>query len=373
MIKRYILVLAIAFGFSAACLNAKEPTTPAKPSAQREVRAFWNHSGTGAYPGDWDRTAKELSQAGFNTIMPNMLWGGAAHYDSKILPTSTVFQRHGDQIAQCVEAAHRHGLKVHVWKVCWNLGHYAPNDFIQKMRDANRTQVSVDGKTKDWLCPSHPENFKLELDSMLEVARNYPADGLHFDYIRYPSTDWCFCDGCRKRFEADTNQKVAHWPEDCHRGALRKQYNAWRRKQITRLVETVSREAKKIRPGIKISAAVYGSYPGCKNGVAQDWAAWAKEGHVDFLCPMNYTNSDKTFARLLINQIRLVEGRVPIYPGIGAAASRSKLSADRVLDQIGISRRLGAGGFVIFNLRADTMAKLVPAVGRGMSAAGSRQ
>ena len=28
----------------------------AQPSLAREGCAFWNHSGTGAYPGDWDRT-----------------------------------------------------------------------------------------------------------------------------------------------------------------------------------------------------------------------------------------------------------------------------------------------------------------------------
>ena len=38
---------------------------------------------------------------------------------------------------------------------------------------------------------------------MLEVARKYPVDGLHFDYIRYPGRDKCYCDGCRERFEAE--------------------------------------------------------------------------------------------------------------------------------------------------------------------------
>jgi len=40
----------------------------------------------------------------------------------------------------------------------------------QKMRDAGRTQVSVKGEPSDWLNPAHPENFQLEVDSMLEVV-----------------------------------------------------------------------------------------------------------------------------------------------------------------------------------------------------------
>ena len=43
-------------------------------SRETEGRAVWNHSGLGAYPGDWDRSAKELAKAGVNMILPNMAW-----------------------------------------------------------------------------------------------------------------------------------------------------------------------------------------------------------------------------------------------------------------------------------------------------------
>ena len=165
-------------------------------SPAKEGRAFWNHSGTGAYPGDWDRSAKELADAGFNMIVPNMLWAGVAHYASDVLPRSSTFEKYGDQIAQCVAAAKKYGLEVHVWKVNHNLSN-APQDFVAKLRAEHRTQVSDKGEPCDWLCPSHPENFKLELESMLEVVRKYDVDGIHFDYIRYPDSNHCWCDGCR--------------------------------------------------------------------------------------------------------------------------------------------------------------------------------
>jgi len=366
MITHTLLCLVALGGLSFVSALDAAPTSDESPTSPptREARAIWNHSGTGAYPGDWPRTAKELSQAGFNMILPNMLWAGAAHYPSDVLPRSDTYRRHGDQMKQCVEAAHRHGLEVHVWKVCWNLKHHAPADFVKRLRQEGRTQVSAGGKKTDWLCPSHPENFKLERESLLEVARKYPVDGLHFDYIRYPGRHFCYCDGCRRRFEAASGRPVADWPKDCHSGSRREEYNAWRCKQITRLVAAVGREAKKIRPGIKISAAVFGSYPACKNSIAQDWVAWAKAGQVDFLCPMDYTNSDKKFRSWVEKQLRLVDGRVPVYPGIGAASSHSKLSADRVVGQIRLARSLGAAGFTIFDLHAATMAKIVPAVGR---------
>ncbi|MFV1968206.1 MAG: glycoside hydrolase family 10 protein [Pirellulaceae bacterium] len=333
----------------------------AQPSPNREGRAFWNHSGTGAYDGDWDRTAQELAAAGFNMILPNMLWGGLAHYPSDVLPRSTTYEKYGDQIAQCVAAAQKVGLEVHVWKVNFNLSG-APKEFVQKIHQEHRNQVSVDGAAHDWLCPSHPENFQLELESMLEVARRYPVDGLHFDYIRYPGRDKCYCDGCRKRFEADLGRKVTRWPNDCYSGPLREEYAQWRCDRITRLVKAVHDEAKKIRADLKISAAVFGSYPDCRASVAQDWPEWIKAGYLDFVCPMDYTQSDLNFMGLVNHQLKLVEGRIPIYPGIG----QWRLSDDRTVGQIHHARTLGAAGFTIFNLTRGSAESVVPAIGVGV-------
>ncbi|MFZ5833379.1 MAG: glycoside hydrolase family 10 protein [Planctomycetota bacterium] len=336
----------------------------ATPSRAAEGRAVWNHSGTGAYAGDWDRSARELAAAGFNMVLPNMLWGGIAHYPSELLPQSSTFRRHGDQVSQCCKAAARHGLEVHVWKVNFNLTG-ASAAFVSEMRAAGRTQVSAGGKPLDWLCPSHPENRRLECESMLEVARRYPVAGLHFDYIRYPGRESCFCDGCRQRFEMESGQSVIDWPKECHSGGRREQYNAWRCQQITALVRTVREKSREIRPDLKLSAAVFGKYPDCREGVAQDWPLWVREGYLDFVCPMNYTTNDEEFVSLVREQQQLVAGRVPIYPGIGATASRSTLSPDRVVGQIVLGRQLGAAGFTLFDFHGETAESIIPAVGLG--------
>ncbi len=332
----------------------------AQPSPQREGRAVWNHSGTGAYAGDWDRSARELAAAGFNMVLPNMLWGGRAHYPSDVLPRSETFRLYGDQVAQCVAAAKKHGLEVHVWKVNYNLSG-APREFIEKLTREGRVQVTAQGNRHQWLCPSHPENQKLELESMLEVARKYPIDGLHFDYIRYPGRDSCYCEGCRRRFEAASGRQVARWPQDCHSGPRREEYNRWRCGQITRLVAAVHREGKRLRPELKISAAVFGAYPACRESVAQDWPEWVKAGYLDFVCPMDYTQSDLQFTGLVENQVKLVGGRIPVYPGIGAW----RLPRDRVIGQIHHARSLGAAGFTIFNFNAEAAGSVVPGVGLG--------
>ena len=337
----------------------------AQPSRTREARAVWNHSGTGAYPGDWDRSARLLARNGFNMVLPNMLWGGQAHYASDVLPRSETFRRFGDQIAQCVAAARKYHLEVHVWKVHYNLAG-ATSEFVDRMRREHRTQVSAEGRPVDWLCPSHPENQQLELRSMLEVARRYPIDGLHLDYIRYPDGECCYCDGCRKRFEAESGRRVVRWPADCFSGPRKDEYNDWRVRQITWLVAAIHREVKKIRPELKISAAVWGGYPDCRRWVAQDWPAWIRAGYLDFVCPMDYTDQNEQFTGWVRQQLKLADGRIPVYPGIGATASGMGLSADGVVGQIHAARTLGAGGFSIFNFDHATAASIVPGVGLGV-------
>ena len=152
------------------------------------------------------------------------------------------------------------------------------------------------------------------------------------------------------------------WPEDCYSGELQDKYAQWRCDQITRLVKAVHERAKSIKPDLKISAAVFGAYHDCRRTVAQDWPEWIKAGYLDFVCPMDYTQSDLNFIGLVTNQLKLVDDRIPIYPGIG----QWRLSDDRAIGQIFRARRLGADGFTIFNLNRGAAESFVPAIGLGV-------
>ena len=337
-------------------------------SLETEGRAVWNHSGLGAYPGDWERSAKELAAAGVNIILSNMAWAGVAHYSSKILPQSKTYAQYGDQIAQCVEAAHKHGLEVHVWKITWNL-EGAPKEFIEEIRSEGRTQVSSTGEALNWLCPSHPKNVLLELESILEIVANYDVHGIHLDYIRYPGSHACYCEGCRQRFGLATRLQLDEWPAVVlpKTGPHSEKYIEWRSQQITRLVRLLHKRLREADPNIKISAAVFGWYPGCITTIGQDWIAWAQAGYLDFVCPMNYTEDTNYFTELLVNQLALMPKDVAVYPGIGATASNSLLTADAVVEQVYLSRNLGAAGWTIFDYSLDISEAVLPALGMGVA------
>lgn len=332
-----------------------------------EFRAFWCHSAFGVDGMEWDEAIRRLAENGFTAIVPNMLWGGAAFYESKVLPVASEAVKRGDQITQCLAACRKYGLQVHVWKVNWNLGSAAPKALIDKMRVEGRLQASSEGKEEPWLCPSHPENQKLEIDSMVEIVRNYGVEGIHFDYIRYPDGDHCFCGGCRERFQRATGAEIRKWPQDVAAGTpLRQRWLDWRRGNITAVVKATSEQARAIRSRIKLSAAVFPNWTTDRDGVGQDWKLWCEQGYLDFVCPMDYTPSNRRFENLVAQQVQWA-GKIPCYPGIGVSASSSSFGVDRVIEQIKITRGYNTRGFIIFNYGVAESRDLVPMLGLGIT------
>ena len=336
----------------------------AQPSKAGEFRATWIHSGYGIEGWGWDKTVSVLKSNGFNAIIPNQLWAGVALYPSELLPVSPKVKEQGDQVAACLKACRKYGVELHVWKVNHNLLH-APSEFVTKLRAAGRIQQDKNGQDVAWLCPSHPDNFALERDSMLEVVRNYEVDGIHFDYIRYPNPDACFCTGCRERFENAAKAKVEQWPEDVMTGKFTEPFGEWRREQITRLVKAVSAKAHRLKPRIKVSAAVFANWESARKRVGQDWKAWVETGYLDFVCPMDYEGDDAEFAKLVRKQVAWVNHRTPLYIGLGA----HKLSGpEQLVRQIQLTRELGADGFVVFNLTEKLATQFLPSLRLGTTA-----
>ncbi|MDA3924556.1 MAG: family 10 glycosylhydrolase [Kiritimatiellae bacterium] len=320
-------------------------------SVKGEHRAFWCHSAFGLGTNNWDQSIHFLKEHGFNAILPNMSWGATAYYPSDVLPEYGNLAKQGDQIAQCLAACKKYGVECHVWKVCWNTGHRVPKDVADKLRKEQRLQVSNTGDDEQvWLCPSHPLNQQMEIDAMLEVARDYDVDGIHFDYIRYPGSHYCYCDGCCRRFGDYIRHKVEGWPESVKKGGAN--YEKWlefRRGNISKVVREVALKARKIRKGIEISAAVFRNAESDRNTIGQDWQHWCEEGWLDFVCPMDYIDSTVAFSNVINIQKEHVAG-VPLYPGIGLSCWKDGSNyAVKLCEQIVAVREAGLKGFTVFN------------------------
>jgi len=329
-----------------------------------ELRAVWM-GGSGV--GDWDAVMRDLAEGGINAVFPSLSDAGAADYESDVLPRPANYKR--DQLAACLEAAAKYGIEVHPWRINWRLSH-GSQERVAQMREEGQLSASKDGKEGDWLCPSDPRNYDLEVRAMVEVAAKYPVAGIHFDYIRYDGPSFCYCEKCHASFQRDAGVQVAEWPRDVLTGGPHyAAFQDWRREQITRVVREVYRQAHELRPDIVVSAAVFSNWPSSRTSIGQDAAAWAEEGIVDLLMPMTYTNSNDALAQLTTQHVELTRGRAILAEGIGAFSSHSQFTGpDQLIQQIETARSLGADGFCIFNYGTSLKQGFLPALAEGSTA-----
>lgn len=329
------------------------------PGKSGEMRAVWccDPRGPGAghtmglsYQG-WDPYIRALAGAGFNAVMPVMSEAGTVAYRSSLLPLAA-FNCDGnrDSLAECVAAGRKHGVKVFAAKCnfwLWDK-HFYPNDksLFPNLVAENRLQVTNEGKrVDDHICPSHPENLKLEVATFVELVREYEVDGIVFDFIRYGGPEHCYCSGCRDRFEGRHGLKVGKWPADVFSGPLKEPYRQFRRDSITAVVAAVSREARMVRPGVLIVAAVITDGPTARDALGQDWKLWLEEGYLDVACPMIYTTQKEAFAVSFRADCRWAPPRARLAPGI----REDVLPVDQALGQIVAARKAGADGFFLWH------------------------
>lgn len=298
---------------------------------------------------DWDRSCAWIRRMGFNAVCVNVCRGGIAFYRSKVLPMAVEVETKGDCLDLIRRACDRHGLKFIAWKVCFRsrVGMKTPT-FEQWIADG-RGAVDINGKPDgEWLCPVRPENRQLEIEAFVELAKRGPW-AIDLDYIRYPSSEWCFCEACHAAFEKFVGHAVADWPAAVRAdAALTKKWNAFREENVTSLVREVSRRVRAEAPGVKIQASVFRYPRGDARSVAQDWSAWCREGLLDVVAPMNGADAPSVLSAALTAQKPEVAG-VSLVPTLYPSTwTDPMLGARDLTDQVRLCREAGLPGFGVF-------------------------
>jgi uncharacterized lipoprotein YddW (UPF0748 family) len=338
-----------------------------QPARKGEIRAVWDHSGMGLYPGEWGRTCKLLKDAGFSDLYVNVAGSAFAHYASAVLPRSRVFDEQGDQLAACVAAAKPLGLRVHAWLLCFATEQATP-ERLEIFRKRGWLLTNTDGTPRNWLDPAVPEARAYLVSAVREMAVNYKVDGVHLDFVRYPDYASSLGPSVKARFEKASGRRAADWPEDVKSGPLRAAFMRWRAEQVSDFVQSSRKALKRDAPGKLLTAAVFGKYPSCLDAVGQDWESWINIGLVDYVTPMNYTEDLGVFNQWLAQQTRTRKQALKIVPGIGVTAAESRLDAAQVVDQIQAARQAGCPGFALFDLDTTLRQEILPVLRMGATA-----
>ena len=308
-----------------------------------EIRAVWDHSGMGLYPGNWKRTCAVLKQSGITDLFVNVAGSGFAHYASDVLPRSRVYAEQGDQLQACIDAARPQGIRVHAWILCFSTEGATEERrhvFAQKgwlLKDEN-------GANRPWLEPQNPE-VRAYLTAAVKELAGYRVDGVHLDFVRYPDL----------KTSLEGSAKAA---------LVRRRVEA-----VTDFVQASRRIVKGAGKSRIVSAAVFGKYPSCVAAVGQDWEAWLRMGFLDYAAPMNYTEDMGRYSEWLGAQTRTKRQAGKIISGIGVTASESRLNPVQVVDQINLSRRTGCAGFALFDLDVVLQQEVLPVLRAGISRA----
>lgn len=321
-------------------------------AAAGEIRAVWEQTGRGLYPGDWPRTFRVLKACGVTDVFVNVGGVDFAHYSSRVLPGSYLYRSGGDQLAACLAAARGTGVRVHAWLLCFNATRATP---AQRAAFERKGWLLKDpaGKALTYLDPSNPDLRWTLLKATDEIVRRYPVAGIHLDFVRW-----------YERPDA-ARATPAVWKRFCSetKSPAMAAFGRWRAEKVASFVAAARTRVKAARPAAWFTVAVLGKYPSCVDSVGQDWKSWLRRGLVDYIVPMNYTADATKYASFVAVQAQSAAHARRTISGIGVTANGLSLTARQAKGQINVARRSGLAGFALFDLDAVLLRRL----GEGLS------
>ncbi len=291
--------------------------------------------------GNWDEIARLLSLNGYDTVFYCAAYGPETDTEG---------------LQECLNACTPLGIDVHAWVVLWKTGK-CPVEDQNRFELNGRLQISSNGAVQNWLCPTDPQNVIAMAQLCLKLAAEYPVTGIHLDYIRFSSNRVCFCDGCRERFRRDVGIRSVDWPSDCVSGGrLHDNFMQWRADMVTDAVQAVRDSLSRINRVVLLSVAGTPREQEMRY-FSQEWDVWLRSGIVDFVVPMNYTESDSEFVFWGEQQLEMAGGR-SISCGIGSFSTRSTLTLSETEHQEALAEEMGFDGWVIFHLSSVFIERL---------------
>jgi uncharacterized lipoprotein YddW (UPF0748 family) len=206
----------------------------------------------------------------------------------------------------------------------------------------------MEGKYQPHFNLSNPEVQKYWVDRISAVLK-YDVGGIHLDYIRVPleqvySYDSLTCEAFKKIYQYSPLE-VSH---DCG-SMIWCEWIKWNARQVTQLVKGIREAIEESGKPVLLGADVFPDAVTSDVLIAQEWGRWGKEGLVDFICPMLYTNNPELFHEYLKTAIDLSQGNCRVYPGIGVLTSHNNITKELIIKEVNITREEKTNGMVFFS------------------------
>ncbi|MDH7601746.1 MAG: family 10 glycosylhydrolase [Armatimonadota bacterium] len=318
-----------------------------------EARAVWLNAG--AIP----KTEREIRQlvrayrkANINLIFPEVVCRGYSVYPSRLIARDPRFQDALDPLRQLIDEAHKCGIEVHAWVWVFRVGYSGdPGGILTRFPDwaelgSDGNRLSPSGGL--WISPANKAARDYIAAVFEELVKSYDLDGVHLDYVRYENESQVPFGYSTQSIELFRRQYAAEPPtslnsqDDIHVYEWRK----FRERMVNTFVQRIATEIRRIKPNVKISAAVVPDIDHARRNYMQNWLNWVDNKWLDFVVPMSYDSDDAHFARVVSKLRDAIGGKSIILAGIGSNTLRE--GSDQFLTQTVLSRQAGAHGQVFF-------------------------
>ena len=380
MLRHVLLaVVIVLLGLAPASVNGTAPV---------ETRALWVLRTSLANPESITTLVRTAREHGFNTLLVQVRGRGDAYYSGGLEPRATDLIRQPesfDPLATVIAAAHASGLRVHAWvnvnfvssaaELPIATGHVVhrhpewlmvPRDLAQELNRVpedspsyagriarwTRAQAGVEGLYTTPLVPAAVDH----IDAVVrDLTTRYELDGIHLDYVRYPSERFDYSRSAIREFKETIRPALpasvrrdldAREPIDplVYPDSYQQEWKAFRIGRMTALVSRLRTTIKTARPSALVTIAAAPDLVEAREHRLQDWGAWLRAGLVDAVCPMAYTQEPARFAEQIAAAREVSAGR-PVWAGIGAY----RIPPSQTIENIETARKLGAAGVVLFS------------------------
>ena len=341
----------LSMGLAAVVLLSGCTYNYAVRGVKAEARALWVTRWDYKKPEDIRLIMKRARWARFNVVFFQVRGNADAFYPSRYEPWSEdIGGRYPgfDPLALAIREAHRRGLELHAY-VNVMTGWRGPNpprsmNHLWRVhrawftRNAYGTPQPLNGSYLQLSPGLRPVRDHI-VQVVTDVARRYPVDGIHLDYVRYLSERYSYDPVSVSVFRKATGRHPARLPGS---------WRTYRRALVTRLVRRIRNSLREVKPDLILSAAVLGRMEDARAIYSQDVAQWLAEDLIDVSYPMIYETDQRAFAAQLADHLRASAGK-PVYPGIGVYRHDRPSQA---LGQIALARSYGVRGFAVFDYRS---------------------
>lgn len=327
--------------------------------ARHEVRGLWVVRTSMRTRSSVERVVALASSSNFNALFVQVNGRGEAYYTSAVLPKAPDVEDGFDPLAFCIERAHAAGLQVHAWINAFTVGklgcrEYEPGHVLSRhpewaltddkgVSTLDYSQEMAEGELVSPMLDPAIEGVKAYVhDVFMEVVRNYDVDGVHFDYIRYPSPRFGYGAEAKAAFRDLAGPDRA----DLGQG----EWDAFRRDQVTEVVRRVYQDVKRVKPWVAVSCAVLPDAADAAERTFQDWKTWLDQDIVDFVVPMAYAPDEEIFVRRVRDAVGAASGWGRVVAGIGAYNMLDDPAG--CIERVEAARSMKTAGVVLFSYDA---------------------